>query len=297
MQVDMKIRDQSDASMGVVVEDFDATAADPSDIDELKRAVYDRKIAVLKDQRLTPAEFVALGKSFGEVERYYEPMYWHPQEPDIFVSSNVKKDDATMGVPRTGSFWHADYIMMPRPFALTLVYPQVVPKVNRGTYFIDMGRAHERLSERQKAAVAGTSALHDPLRHVKIRPEDVYKPVGQVLDEIRGSTPPISHPTVFTHPATGESVLYVSRAVTTAIQDGDGIRPDDLLRDLLETSGQLDDSFRHEGIHLQTFEEGDLLIWDNRSLMHRALHTPKPEPTVSFRVTVHDEYEYFGAPR
>lgn len=284
--------------MGVVVEDFDAAGADPGDVDELRKAVYTRKIAVLKNQHLTPAQFVALGKALGEVERYYEPMYWHPEEPDIFVSSNVKESDTAVGVPRTGAFWHADYMMMPRPFALTLIYPQVVPRHNRGTYFIDMGRAYERLSREQKDAVEGTRAVHDPVRHIKIRPEDVYKPVGQVLDEIRRSTPPISHPTVFTHPVTGESVLYVTSAATTAIEDPDGgTRPDGLLRDLLEASGQLDDTFRHEAVHLQTFEEGDLLVWDNRSLMHRALHTPKPEPTVSFRVTAHDAYGYFGAAR
>ncbi|KPC75455.1 hypothetical protein ADL35_25060, partial [Streptomyces sp. NRRL WC-3753] len=53
---------------------------------------------------------------------------------------------------------------------------------------------------------------------------------------------------------------------------------------------RLDRDFGHENIHLQTFERGDLLVWDNRSLIHCARHTTTPEPTVSFRVTVHDEF-------
>jgi alpha-ketoglutarate-dependent taurine dioxygenase len=69
-----------------------------------------------------------------------------------------------------------------------MIYPQVVPKKNRGTYFIDMGRAFR--------------------------------------------APPVLHPAVFTHP----------------------------------------------GIHTQTFTEGDLLIWDNRSLVHRALHRRRRRP-------------------
>jgi taurine dioxygenase len=53
----------------------------------------------------------------------------------------------------------------------------------------------------------------------------------------------------------------------------------------------LDTSFEHDNIHLQTFEKGDLLVWDNRSLVHRALHTSNSEPAVSYRVTVYDDQD------
>lgn len=289
----MHIRQQQDAMFGVSVEGFDALNSSDEDVDVLKRAVYEKKIVVLKNQTLTPYQFVALGRRFGVPQVYYQPMYHHPEVEEIFVSSNVPHDGRRVGVPQTGKFWHSDYSFMPRPFSITFIYPQVVPRNNRGTYFIDMGRAYAMLPERLKSAVSGTKARHSARRYFKIRPTDVFRPLGEVLEEIEKESPDVFHPTVVTHPVTGEKILYVSEALTHELLNGNGTALDDkLLQELFEATGQRDLTFSHENIHLQTFEEGDLLIWDNRSLIHRALHTGGSEPAVSFRVTVMDEHPW-----
>ncbi|ATY12796.1 TauD/TfdA family dioxygenase [Amycolatopsis sp. AA4] len=289
----MVVSKQADAKFGVVVEGFDATTATSEEFAELKRQVYENKIAVLKDQKLSPDEFVEMGKRMGEPSSYYEPVYHHPDNPLIFVSSNVPKDGKQIGVPKTGKFWHADYQFMDKPYGLTLIYPQVVPQKNRGTYFIDMGAAYEGLPESLKQEVADAVAVHSPRRFFKIRPSDVYRPVGELLAEIEERTPEVRHRAVVKHPVTGESVLYVSEGFTTGLEDakGEEIRGD-LLSRLLDAVGQLDTTFEHENIHLQRFSEGDMLVWDNRSLVHRALHTVTPEPAVSFRVTLYDEHPF-----
>ncbi|MFJ6728020.1 MULTISPECIES: TauD/TfdA dioxygenase family protein [unclassified Streptomyces] len=294
----MRITDQPGAAFGVTVEDFDHTTASDTDIDALKSAVYTKKIAVLKGQDLTPEQFLALGTRLGRPETYYEPMYKHPDVPEIFVSSNVPEGGRQIGVPKTGKFWHADYQFMPDPFGITLIHPQVVPEKNRGTYFIDMGRAYERLSEDLKKEIAGTRCRHSVRKYFKIRPHDVYRPISEIIEEVETKTPPVLQPTTFTHPMTGETVLYLSEGFTVGIEDEHGEPLDEeLLKRLFEATGQLDDTFEHEGIHLQSFEKGDLLVWDNRSLIHRARHTTTPEPTVSHRVTVHDERRlYDGMP-
>jgi taurine dioxygenase len=281
--------------LGVVVDGFDAAAASVSDLECLKEAVYAKGIAVLRDQRLSPADFVALGHRLGEPEEYYEPMYHHPEEKKIFVSSNVGSDDGQVGVPKTGKFWHADYQFMPRPFALTLIYPQEVPTNNRGTYFIDMCDAYDRLPGDLREAIEDTYCLHSPRRYFKIRPGDVYRPIGEIFDEIEERTPPVRHPTTFVHPVTDRTVLYVSAGLTYAMEDAGGKELDGaLLKGLLEAAGQMDTTFCHDSIHLQSFDKGDLLIWDNRALVHRALHTTTAEPAVSFRVTVHDRHRFHG---
>jgi taurine dioxygenase len=285
----MKITPQAEKTIGVIVDGFDARTASDEDIAELKKAVYTNKIAVLKRQDLSPEEFLALGKRLGTTAEYYEPVYHHPKVKEVFVSSNVKEDDGRqIGVPKTGKFWHSDYQFMPEPFDLTLIYPQVVPSKNRGTFFINMASAYESLSEELKLAVKGTTATHSVLRFFKIRPTDVYRPISEIITEVNGKTPPVVVPTAVTHPATGETVLYVSEGFTMSVQDADGNDRPDLLNELLEATGQLDRNFEHENIHLQTFEKGDMLVWDNRSLIHRALHTATPEPAVSYRVTVYD---------
>ncbi|MFI0806247.1 (3R)-3-[(carboxymethyl)amino]fatty acid oxygenase/decarboxylase [Streptomyces echinatus] len=286
----MQISDQPGTAIGATVEDFDHTSASDADIAALKATVYTKKIAVLKNQDLSPQAFLDLGKRLGRPETYYEPMYHHPDIPEIFVSSNVPENGKQIGVPKTGKFWHADYQFMPDPFGITLIYPQVVPRKNRGTYFIDMGKAYEALPADLKRDIAGTRCRHSVRKYFKIRPHDVYRPMSEVLDEIERKTPAVLQPTTFTHPMTGETVLYVSEGFTVGIEDRHGNPLDEeLLKRLFEATGQLDETFGHDRIHLQGFERGDLLVWDNRSLIHRARHTTTPEPTVSYRVTVHDE--------
>lgn len=285
----MIIKPQHGKKLGVTVEDFDHTTASEADVDALKQAVYKSKIAVLKGQDLTPKAFHELGKRLGRPEAYYEPMYHHPENPDIFVSSNVPEEGKQIGVPKTGKFWHADYQFMPDPFGITLIYPQVIPQKNRGTYFIDMGEAYRKLPDSLKAEIEGTRCWHSVRKYFKIRPQDVYRPITELLEEVEKKTPAVLQPTTFTHPMTGETVLYISEGFTVGIEDSEGDELDgDLLKRLFEATGQLDEDLEHENIHLQEFEKGDLLIWDNRSLIHRARHTTTPEPTVSYRVTVHD---------
>ncbi len=286
----MRIKDQPGDAIGATVEGFDHVGVSDADIDALKDTVYTKKIAVLKGQDLSPREFLALGKRLGRPETYYEPMYHHPEVTEIFVSSNVPENGQQVGVPKTGKFWHADYQFMPDPFGITLIYPQVIPDTNRGTYFIDMGRAYDRLPEELKKEIGGTYCRHSVRKYFKIRPHDVYRPISEIIEEVERKTPAVAQPTTFTHPMTGETVLYISEGFTVGIEDRTGEPLDgELLKRLFEATGQLDETFEHDNIHLQSFERGDLLIWDNRSLIHRARHTTTPEPTVSFRVTVHDE--------
>ncbi|NGO66860.1 (3R)-3-[(carboxymethyl)amino]fatty acid oxygenase/decarboxylase [Streptomyces boncukensis] len=290
----MIITPQRGAKMGVEVSELDALAAPEEELSDLKNLVYTSKILVLKGQDLSPADYVEFGRRLGEVETYYQPMYHHPEHKEIFVSSNKKEGGMQIGVPKTGKFWHHDYSFMPRPFGLTLIYPQVIPQGQRGTLFIDLEKAYEQLPAKLRKEMADSWVVNSVRRYFKIRPSDVYRPVSEILAEIEEETPEVRHPAVFPHPVTGRPVLYISEAVSHRLEDAEGnpLR-DGLLTEVLEAVGQLDTSFTHDNIHLQSFEQGDLLMWDNRSLVHRALHTPNPEPTVSHRVTVHDDHEFY----
>ena len=275
--------------LGVTVRGLIPQVATDDDIKQLHDAVFEHKLVILKNQDLPSADYLEFARRFGDVVRYYEPMYEHPEHPDIFVSSNVPKDGKQIGVPRTGKFWHSDYQFRPDPFSITFIYPQVIPAKNRGTHYINMADAYSRLPEDLKRAIEGTYSVHSVRKYFKIRPSDVYRPLSEVIREVETKTPPHICPTVVKHPRTGEPVLYISEGFTVGIQDADGNDlGEDLLQRLFEATGQLDDTCSQPGTHLVTPEPGDLLMWDNRSLIHRALHTPTPEPTVSHRVTVSD---------
>lgn len=278
----------------VEIFDFNYKTASDADIMALKSLVYENKIAVLKNQHLTPTEYVELSKRLGTPEAYYQPMYHHPQEKEIFVSSNIAKDGQQVGVPRTGKFWHADYSFMKKPFAFTLIYPQVIPTQSRGTYFIDMGKVYESLQQEHKNKLAGTTCKQSVRKYFKIRPTDVYRPISEVLRDIEQETPEVTHKAVFTHPVTGEQVLYISEGFSQQIQDQAGhAMPDSFLDELLTLSGQKDLTFSSPFVHLQRFEKGDILFWDNRSLVHCALHSTTVEPTESYRITLHDQHDFY----
>lgn len=290
----MKIEPVKGAKYGADIYEFDLHNATSEQIHCIKDAVYKHNIVMLKNQNLSPKEYVELGNLLGEPEAYYEPMYHHPEEKEIFVSSNVSHNGETRGVPKTGKFWHADYSFMRKPFAFTMIYPRVVPKGSRGTYFIDMAEAYNGLSDKLKSRLNGTIGCHSARKYFKIRPSDVYRPIVELLAEIEVETPEVYHPATFIHPITKERILYISAALTQDLRDEHGhIIEDDFFQALLEASGQLDMSFQSPLIHTQTFCNTDILIWDNRQLIHRALHTTTPEPTESYRLTLHDDYPFY----
>jgi taurine dioxygenase len=287
----MEVKNIHSLGYGLQIKSFPSATATLEEIQALKSAVYQHKIVLLKNQNLTPREFVNFGRKFGEVQEYYEKMYHHPEEKEIFVSSNIKENGTIHGVPKTGSFWHADYAFMEKPFALTITYPQVVPKINRGTYFIDMAEVYESLSDGIKKQIKNASCQHSVRKYFKIRPHDVYRPIGEILKEIDEVTPTVTHPTVLTHPITQQKVLYINEGFTLSL-DGIGEEGPSILHQLLALSGQLDKSYSHPQIKLLEIELGDIIIWDNRRLVHHAKHSAISEPSKTFRLTVYDEHPF-----
>lgn len=266
------------------------TGIDPDNLadistDELRRIVYDNKLVILKDVNPSPERFIELGRILGEIVTYYEPVYHHKDHPEIFVSST----EEGQGVPRTGAFWHIDYMFMPEPFAFSMVMPLAVPGADRGTYFIDLNKVWESLPAARQDSVRGTFSTHDPRRHIKIRPGDVYKPIGEVWDEINRTTPPVKWPTVIRHPYTDEEILYICSTGTSQIEDADGnLLEPGVLQALLSDSGQLDPDFASPFIHTQHYEVGDIILWDNRVLMHRAKHGTTAGTLTTYRLTMLD---------
>lgn len=283
----VEITPAKNGNMGAEVENFSVSTATEKDYRALRDAVISHRIIVLKNQQdITPGEFVELGRNFGTIVPYYEDHYHHPQYPEIFVSSNLSADGRPLGVPRTGRFWHADYMFAQEPLSTTIFAQKILPPGPRGTYFIDMVQAFRNLPEELREEARATRASHSVRRFFKIRPEDVFRPLGDIIREVEQISPPAVHNTVITHPVTGEEILYVSEGFTDHLI---GAGREGLLHELLEATGQLDETFTHPNIILHTYEPGEIVIWDNRALVHCALHAQNPEaPVMAHRVTTVD---------
>lgn len=277
--------------LGARVMGIDPGSLDGITTQEIRELVYENKLVVLKDVHPSPKEFIQLGRLIGEIVPYYEPVYHHKDHPEIFVSST----EQGQGVPKTGAFWHVDYMFMPKPFAFSMVVPLAVPGHDRGTYFIDLSKVWESLSDNTKDSTRGTYSTHTPRRYIKIRPSDVFRPIGEILAEIEQVTPPQKWPTVIKHPKTGEEILYICEAGTETIEDREGNLLDSaLLRQLLDASGQLDSEYASPFIHTQHYEVGDIVLWDNRALVHRAKHGTASGTLTTHRLTMLDGLETPG---
>lgn len=279
--------------MGVEISGFDSTSASSDDREKIAEQVYKNKLVVLKNQTIDCPAFINLADSLGETVPYLQSNYHHPEHPEIFVSSNVKLNDKSIGVPRTGGYWHSDTAFLEQPVPLTLLYPQVIPVESaRTTLFIDLAKAYDELPEERKIQLASINLMHSGRWKYKVRSEDAGYDISEILAMIDHVQPPVSHPAVIDHPVTGVKSIFATRGFTVGVEDKNLDESKELLDWLFDYIEQ--DQF----VSTFQWEIGDLIIWDNRFLAHksgrRELTTDAGSPsldeedTMVFRISVND---------
>lgn len=274
-------------TFGYTVYDFDVRAMESSDVTGFKMLLYACRLLIFKNQTLSPAEYVTFARRLGEPIVYLQEHYRHPEHPEIFVSSN-EGEDATggnkLGVARAGDYWHADGAYLSNPYPLTMLYPQRLPDSQaRTTCFIDMSDTFDALPEELKQSIAGKSALHDGKWRYRVRTEDAGYSLHELLEAIERMVPPVSHPVVTVHPVTGEEILYVNRGFTTRIEGLPFEESETILSRLFDFCER--DAF----VHRHLWEHGDIAVWDNRSVLHRAGEAmASNQYSTMFRITVDD---------
>ena len=253
----------------------------------IKDLVYRHRLVVLPGMNLQTQEYVAFARNFGTPQVYFQNHYHHPEHPEIFVSSNVPYKGEKFGVSGTGRYWHTDYQFFEQPLPLTMLYPQAFAASLRETSYIDMSVVLQRLPAALRRRVEGVRAEHDAKLRYKIQASDIDKSIAEILEEVAKLIPPVWHPAIVEHPVTGESILYVSPGFTTALEGLDYETNRAFLADLFEFVT------RPEHIHTQYWKEADILLWDNRSLLHKASSNPSGEASVSFRIGIYDHLPFY----
>ena len=295
--------DRATNGVGVAVPGFAAGAATEDDLYDLRRLVYQRRVVVLKDQRLTTNQFVDFSKTLGTPVPYLQENYHHPDHPLVFVSSNVRVGGRKIGVARTGGYWHSDTAFQQKPVPLTLLYPQIVPKLTvRSTLFIDLERACRELPPRLKERIEGSVFLHSGRWKYKVREQDAGFDISEILAMVDRVQPPARHPAIIVHPVTAERGIYATRGFTVGVEGLHARDGEELLSELFDFIEQ--DRF----ITAFTWEPGDIILWDNRLLAHRASRDDsangdvaaaafREEDTLVYRILVDDGHAiYLNAP-
>ncbi len=275
-------------TLGADVFDLDLRRLSDADANALKQAAYDHKLLVFHGVELTDAEYVAMAKKLGVPQRYFQSHYHHPEHPEIFVSNNVPIDGAKVGVAGTGRMWHSDYQFFPEPLPLTFVMPRIVPPGgSRGTLFVDMVRALEDLPAPLTSALQSATCFQDAVYYYKVQPFDIDKGIGELMEEFHRQAPGACHPAMIQHPVRKHRALYVSSGFTLRI---DGVSHERSRELLAATFAFLEQS---ERVHVERWQFGDLLLWDNRQVMHRSSGTLHGQASRSYRIGVYDGLPFY----
>jgi len=249
---------------------------------EILHAFLRYMLLVFPGQRIDEAQQVAFSRRFGELQIHVLEQYRHPRHPEIYVLSNV---DATSGKttgthPDKGTLvWHSDLSFVPKPALATALYGIEVPDEG-DTLFADMCAAYDTLDPETKAGLGKLRAVHD-INVSRIRAGE-----APMTERQRTEAPPVEHPTVRTHPATGRKVLYVSRHASH-IAGMPRAESDALLERLQAHATSERFVYRHR------WRQHDLVIWDNRCTMHCATqYDPGAERRVMHRTVVKGDAPY-----
>ena len=273
--------------IGFEIRDIEAISITDKQVAAIRQSVYDHKLVILRNQAMTSEQYVAFARKLGTPQIYFQDNYHHPDHPEIFVSSNVLEQGKKVGVAGTGRYWHTDCAFQPEPLSWTMLYPQVLPKSVRETYYIDMCQVYEDLPADLKQQVEERSLVHEAKWRYKVQAWDIDRAIIDILNDFEKKAPPSTHPAVITHPVTYQRALYASEGFTTRVLGLEPAVSQQLLADLLAFVE------RTEHIHTHIWQEGDILLWDNRVLLHKAGACPEGESSVSHRIGVYDGLPFY----
>jgi taurine dioxygenase len=127
---------------------------------ELARAFYDHQVLALRTQDITPAQFVAFARRLGPPQPHVIDQFHHPEDSNILILSNVKKNGQPTGLQDAGSYFHTDYSYLQVPARATTLYSRVVPKVGGDTLFANQQAAYDDLSDAMKKRIEPLYAIH-----------------------------------------------------------------------------------------------------------------------------------------
>jgi alpha-ketoglutarate-dependent 2,4-dichlorophenoxyacetate dioxygenase len=241
----------------------------PDDVAAIEAGMDQYAVLVFRDQPLTDQQQLGFTHHFGELEGYNTPGHIRKQEEsrlgpgmadfsNLDRSGNIMSDQDRVWFFKLGDrLWHSDSSFRPVPARYSLLSGRVIPSWGANTEFADMRAAYGALDDRTKQEIEDLVCEHslifsrEAIGFTELTPEErtAFRPVRQRL--------------VRTHPVTGRKSLFLSSHAGTIL--GWTIPEARMfLRDLTEFATKDRFVYAHE------WQVNDLVIWDNRTTMHRA---------------------------
>ncbi len=269
-------------ALGARVEGLDVSQ--PLDSETLETVLgiwYEHGVVCVPGQYLGELEQVHFAEYFGELATtLIEYESGKNSHPAVMYVTNEKKDGKYVGaLPDGEMYFHSDMCYLERPVKATMLYAMNIPAKGGNTLFANMYTAYDTLPEAAKRRITGLKAVNTyeqgaadtvTMRTCSERPKSA---------RARSYAQPI----VCTHPVTGRKALYVNRLMTEYIVDMPREESNTLLESLFDHQESPQFIYEHR------WTKGDLLIWDNRCMLHARSDFSASELRKMRRVAVNGE--------
>ena len=249
----------TEATLGAIITGVDLAKLSDSTWREIEVAFNDYGLLIFPGQSLSAQAELAFATRFGEIEVLVENLKTIPISNKGEDGALLNDDTYQMQLLRGNEGWHTDSSYMPLSAKASVLSAHVVPSAGGQTEWADVRAAYDELDKPTKERISQLTAYHSFFySQAKIGHEVA---VGAGYGFFSGE-PPL-RPLVKVHPVTGRSALYIGRHAgkIPGLEDDDA---ENLLSDLITFTCQPPRTYLH------AWEPGDIAVWDNRCLLHRA---------------------------
>jgi taurine dioxygenase len=254
-----------DAPLGAEIDGIDLSGRiTSSDLEAIENVWCERLVVVFHDQNLSDPQLIAFSKNFGELDPPGPNPYGQPflkDHPELNVISNVVENGRPMGNLGDGeAVWHADmtYVEVPPKAAMLHSLEVPPPEAGGNTYFANMFAAYESLPTDLTKAAVGKIAVHDASTNSAGMVRKGYEEVTDVRETVGAH-----HPLIRTEPGTGRKALFLGRRPNAYVIGLEVAESEALLNALWAHATQPLFTLCHR------WKVGDLLMWNNLSVLHR----------------------------
>ena len=264
------------AALGAEISGVDLSSPlDDTLVAELRHAFLAHLVIFLRDQSLTPEQFLGFARTMGEPSEYpmVKGLDGYPEITEV-----IKKEDERVNF---GGVWHSDTTYLERPPMGTMLLAREVPPVGGDTLFANMILAYESLSPGLRCLLDGLTAINtsDKDMAAATRADRIRERPGEAGDSVNTA----EHPIVRTHPETGRKALYVNPGHTVRIAGFSEEESAPILEYLYAQQ------IRPEFTCRFRWRRGTLAIWDNRCCMHYPHNDYAGETRAMQRVIIEGE--------
>jgi alpha-ketoglutarate-dependent taurine dioxygenase len=234
----------------------------PEVVREILDTLLEWKVLFFKNQDFGPDQHARIASQFGAVNKCHPtipPVY--PEWPEVFETTNkLNRIVAKRGNNEyDDNRFHIDQSFVVNPPAITTLHGVEIPPYGGDTIFTDLVAAYEELSEPVQTLIDGLRAVHANVSHVD--PEGPKGKNKRVFERIEYQT---LHPVVRVHPVTGKRSLFVEPGLTSHIEGLTKAEADAIIDLLYAQLARPDFTVRYR------WSQGDLVMFDNRAVAHRA---------------------------